>query len=70
VPRTVDLEKANRIADELRDDIRREIPNVDRVRIDLRVERKQMVVCAAPLPGIKNLMEAERELQSYISDNL
>ena len=49
VPRTLDLGKANRIADEVKDEIHRKIPNVDRVRIDLKVERKRMVVCAVPL---------------------
>ncbi|MDY6794431.1 MAG: cation diffusion facilitator family transporter [Actinomycetota bacterium] len=49
VPHTLDLGKANRIADEVRDEIRGEIPNMDRVRIDLKVERKSKVICAAPL---------------------
>jgi cation diffusion facilitator family transporter len=49
VPRSRDLEKANHVAEEIRDIISREIANVDRVNIELQVERKESILCAAPL---------------------
>ncbi|MBN2028311.1 MAG: cation diffusion facilitator family transporter [Actinobacteria bacterium] len=49
VPRSRDLEKANHVAEEIRDIISREIANVDRVNLELQVERKGSILCAVPL---------------------
>ncbi len=49
VPRTVDLDKADHVAKEVRDSIVRGIPNVDRVNIELRTEEKGSMLCAVPL---------------------
>jgi predicted Fe-Mo cluster-binding NifX family protein len=51
IPRTRDLAKAKNVADEVRDSIAREIPNVDRVRIDLQPQARESVLCAIPLEG-------------------
>ena len=49
VPRTRNLEKANLIAEEVRDSIYRGIANVDRVNISLRTEAKESIRCAVLL---------------------
>lgn len=49
IPRSRDLAKASHVTDEVRDAIRREITNVDRVRINLEVQERDSVLCAVPL---------------------
>jgi len=49
VPRFKDLEKADHVAEEIRDSISREIANVDRVNIQLQVDRRESILCAVPL---------------------
>jgi cation diffusion facilitator family transporter len=46
---TTDLRQAKRVAEDLECEIRREVPNVDQVRVEFDIEPTNMLLCAVPV---------------------